>query len=118
MLREGIALLKSHDGAIPVEPLPDTIKRVSEREIVQETIDRAQLRAAQTPQVFRAQSLRRAHAEAQRAARIGTDDASLLEAESMTVATFPGHWSNFKITTERDLVLARLLLDHPNMLEP
>ena len=63
------------DAAIPGVPVSDTIKRVGGRtggEVVAETLDRVELVAVQTPQAFRAELLRRAHAEGADA----TDDAA------------------------------------------
>ena len=109
ILREGCALLAVHDGAVPVTPIHDTIKRVSQDSMVVETVDRTSLRAVQTPQVFRAEALRAAHRAWQCAAE-STDDAGLLEAHGYRVATFPGDVLNIKVTTAADLKLAHYLL--------
>ncbi len=109
MMREGCALLAVHDGAVPVTPIHDTIKRVSQDGMVVETVDRASLRAVQTPQVFRTEALRAAHRAWQCAAE-STDDAGLLEAHGYRVATFPGDVLNIKVTTAEDLKLAHYLL--------
>lgn len=109
MMREGCALLTAYVGAVPVTPIHDTIKRVSQDGMVVETVDRASLRAVQTPQVFRAEALRAAHRAWQCAAE-SSDDAGLLEAHGYRVATFPGHVLNIKVTTAADLKLAHYLL--------
>ncbi len=109
MIREGCALLAINDGAVPVTPIHDTIKRVSQDGIVVETVDRAPLKAVQTPQVFRAEALKVAHRAWQCAAQ-STDDAGLLEARGYRVATFPGDVFNIKVTTAEDLKLAQYLL--------
>jgi 2-C-methyl-D-erythritol 4-phosphate cytidylyltransferase len=114
MLRNGLTLLDSADGAVPVQPVKDTIKRVDGEGTISGTVDRSLLRAAQTPQIFRSEALRRAHSAALSHGREETDDAALLEAVGMLVVTFPGHWTNFKITTPDDLNLARLLIDNPD----
>ncbi|HZQ78798.1 MAG TPA: 2-C-methyl-D-erythritol 4-phosphate cytidylyltransferase [Acidimicrobiia bacterium] len=98
------------DGAVPGVPVPDTIKRVDSgdgRAIVVETLDRPTLRAVQTPQAFRADVLRRAHAGGGDA----TDDAALVEALGATVVVVEGDPANLKITTADDLVRAEVLLD-------
>ena len=110
LLDAGIDLLRSCDGAIPVQPVHDTIKRIDRHGAIVETIDRTMLRAAQTPQVFRAQALRTAHEQAVRERRTLTDDASLLEQSGYCVKVFPGSPTNMKITTDYDLHLARLLV--------
>jgi 2-C-methyl-D-erythritol 4-phosphate cytidylyltransferase len=93
------------DGAVPVLPVTDTLKRVADRQVVA-TVDRDDLVAVQTPQAFLAAVLRRAHREQAE----GTDDASLLEAIGATVRTVPGDPRNLKLTVPHDLVLAEILV--------
>jgi 2-C-methyl-D-erythritol 4-phosphate cytidylyltransferase len=107
MLEQGLTLLVAWHGAVPAVPPADTIKRVAADGRVEETLDRAELRAAQTPQLFRTESIVRAHAAALASRQRGTDDASLLEAIDLSVCTFPGSQLAFKITTPLDLELAR-----------
>lgn len=95
------------DGAVPGVPVPDTVKRVDGTGRVVETPDRAALRAVQTPQAFRADVLRRAHAGGGDA----TDDAALVETLGATVVVVEGDPANIKITTPDDLVRAEVLLD-------
>jgi 2-C-methyl-D-erythritol 4-phosphate cytidylyltransferase len=73
-----------------------------------ETVDRAAMRAAQTPQGFEAMRLRAAHAVEQGDA---TDDAAMVEAGGGTVVVVDGDPANFKVTRPLDLVLARALLE-------
>ncbi len=93
------------DGAVPGVALPDTVKRVEGRRVTG-TVDRRDLVAVQTPQGFRAEILRQAHAGAAEA----TDDAALVEAMGGTVVVVEGDRRNFKITSPDDLVVARALL--------
>jgi 2-C-methyl-D-erythritol 4-phosphate cytidylyltransferase len=93
------------DGAIPVVAVSDTIKRLEPGGALH-TVDRAALRAVQTPQAFRAEVLRRAHASGDHA----TDDATLVEAVGGRVVLVDGHPSNAKITVPSDLVVAAALL--------
>lgn len=109
LLRSGIELLRECDAAIPALPVTDTVKQVDDRGHVLATLDRAWLRAAQTPQVFRREALVAAHAAQDGAGAGATDDAVLLEAAGLDVRVFPGQADNFKITTEFDLRLARML---------
>ncbi len=95
-------------GVIPVIPVPDTVKRVREG-LVAGTEDRGHLSLAQTPQAFRAAELRDAHSRAAAAARVFTDDASVMEWAGYRVRTVPGDPTNFKITTAEDLALAELV---------
>ena len=93
------------DGAVPVVPVSDTLKRVEADRVVA-TVDRDALRAAQTPQAFAAGALRAAHAGGGEA----TDDAGLLEAAGRTVAAVSGDPRNVKLTRPEDLALAEALL--------
>ena len=95
------------DGVIPVLPIDDTVKRVDGAGRVVETLDRAELRAVQTPQAFLADVLRRAVAADDRAT--GTDCASLVERAGGTVATVSGDPRTMKITTRADLERAEEL---------
>lgn len=108
LVHQGVSYLAQYDGAIPVLPIPETVKRVDNGEIV-ETIDRGSLRLAQTPQLFRTSALLHAHLQAR--TWVPTDDAAVLEAAGRPVAAFPGDAWNLKITTPDDLTLAGLLLD-------
>ena len=71
------------------------------------TIDRSSLRAVQTPQGFRTDVLRRAHATGDPGA---TDDAGMVEALGLHVVLVPGHPRAFKVTTAQDLLLAEAIL--------
>jgi 2-C-methyl-D-erythritol 4-phosphate cytidylyltransferase len=94
-------------GAIPVVAVTDTLKRVdAERRTVTATVPRADLVAVQTPQAFRADALRRAHASEDDA----TDDAALVEALGATVRVVAGDPRNVKLTTPADLAFAEHLL--------
>lgn len=97
------AVLAGADGAVPGIPVADTIKIVDTARQVVTTPARSDLVAAQTPQAFRADRLRAAHAsEAE-----GTDDAALVEAIGGRVVVVPGDPANLKITRPEDLELAR-----------
>jgi 2-C-methyl-D-erythritol 4-phosphate cytidylyltransferase len=97
------------DGAVPGLPLSDTIKAVDESGHVTRTLDRSSLVAVQTPQAFRADTLRRAHGR--RGGGSGApDDAVLVEALGATVRVVPGEPGNLKITGPDDLRAAERLL--------
>jgi len=101
-----------HGAAIAAVPLEDTLKRVSLGR-VEDTVPRAALWRAQTPQAFRREWLEAAHgapAAAGRARGAITDDAVLVEALGHPVAITPGDPLNFKITTAQDLALAEAWL--------
>ena len=116
-------------GVVPVVPVVDTIKTVTEtaghdeepsQAQITTTVDRSNLRAAQTPQGFRYSALFSAnemyyasvHADAEAGTRsfVPTDDASLLEWQGVPVACVDGDELAFKITTRKDLLLAQAFL--------
>jgi 2-C-methyl-D-erythritol 4-phosphate cytidylyltransferase len=97
------AVVDGNDGAVPGVPVTDTIKQVNSSDVIIATPQRATLRAVQTPQAFRASTLRRAHEHDAE----GTDDAALVEAVGGTVLVVPGDEMNRKITTRDDLDWAR-----------
>jgi len=105
-----LAAARVHGAAIPALPIADTIKRVDADGLVTETLARAPLRAAQTPQAFAGPLLRRAHKQATAAGADATDDAALVEAIGAVVATVPGEAANLKVTTPGDLALVQALL--------
>lgn len=109
IIDRGLVALTSVNAAVAVVPVADTIKRVDAAGLVRETPARAELRAAQTPQFFRAATLRAAYAAADWT-REYTDEAALVEALGEPVGTFAGAPSNLKITTPQDLVIATALL--------
>ena len=94
------------DGAVPAIAVADTVKRVEGNRVV-ETVSREGLVGVQTPQAFRASSLRAAH----RRGGVDTDDAALVEADGGTVVVVEGERRNLKLTVADDLDLARALLD-------
>ncbi len=94
-------------AVVPVLPVSDTIKRVGIDDVVSETVDRAPLRAVQTPQGFTVDVLRAAYAVAEDAA---SDDAGLVEKIGHPVTTVEGHPHALKITTAFDLAVAESVL--------
>jgi 2-C-methyl-D-erythritol 4-phosphate cytidylyltransferase len=98
------------DAAIAAAPVTDTVKRVDGAGVVTETLDRSELWAVQTPQVFRRGALQRAlEVPAQELAR-ATDDAWLIERAGGRVIVVAAGAENLKVTTPLDLSVAELLL--------
>jgi 2-C-methyl-D-erythritol 4-phosphate cytidylyltransferase len=96
------AVAHGADGAVPGLPVADTVKRVDGGRVVA-TVERDGLVAVQTPQAFRAEVLRRAHAHGADA----TDDAAVVEAAGGCVVVVDGDPANVKLTTRGDLDEAR-----------
>ncbi len=100
------AVRNGADGAVPGLAVTDTLKRVDEVRVTS-TVDRVGLVAVQTPQAFRADILRDAHASGADA----TDDASLVEELGGSVVVVPGDPRNLKVTGPADLMIAAALLE-------
>jgi 2-C-methyl-D-erythritol 4-phosphate cytidylyltransferase len=102
-------LAEGYDGVVPALPVADTLKRV-EGGRVAETVPRDGLVAAQTPQAFLADALRRAFEGELPAA---TDCAFLVERTGGRVAVVDGDRRLVKVTTAADLALVEALLASP-----
>jgi 2-C-methyl-D-erythritol 4-phosphate cytidylyltransferase len=129
---DGCAFISVHDAARPLAPphvfravldaaradgaatagVPcvDTVKQVQNGRVAA-TLDRSSIIAAQTPQSFSADILRRAHLHAATHGISAGDDAGLVEAIGAPVTVVPGDPRNFKVTFPQDLVLLRTLLE-------
>ena len=110
LVRRCIAALEGADGAIAAAPVTDTVKQADAEGRVLSTLDRAGLWAVQTPQVFRAEVLRRALDADERALAAATDDAGLVEAAGGSVVVVAAPRENMKVTTPLDLEIAERLL--------
>jgi 2-C-methyl-D-erythritol 4-phosphate cytidylyltransferase/2-C-methyl-D-erythritol 2,4-cyclodiphosphate synthase len=115
LITRAIAAADSHGAAVPGLPVADTIKLVTQDGTARETLDRAALRAIQTPQAFRFGLLREAHVSA--TASAGLDDAVLVEALGLPVHVFPGEADAFKLTTPDDLLRAQAVLQRSEALD-
>lgn len=102
-----IASVETHPvGGLLAVPVTDTVKRVTAAGDVVETVDRSQLWRAQTPQMFRIETL--AHALA--AAPEATDESQAIEALGLSPKIVQGEASNLKITFPEDLEQAARIL--------
>jgi 2-C-methyl-D-erythritol 4-phosphate cytidylyltransferase len=104
------ALAAKTGAALLAVPVSDTLKRADVAGKILETVPRQGLWQAQTPQVFRTDWLREAHAQRGRLGDTITDDAQLVEALGHPVYVVPSDASNLKITTPSDLALAAAIL--------
>lgn len=108
-IEESIRMAAEYGAAIVAMPVSDTIKR-ARGEGTRETVERHDLWAAQTPQVFRTELIRRALEAADRDGFECTDDAQLVERLGVEVKLVRGSHENFKITTPEHLRMAEALL--------
>ncbi len=100
------AVIETGSAVIPVLPVVDTIKSVNQ-DVVLGTVDRNELRIAQTPQGFSREQIVSGY---EKATDDYTDDASLLQAQGVLVTSVIGDAMAFKITVQADLEYAELLL--------
>nr|BBH95008.1 2-C-methyl-D-erythritol 4-phosphate cytidylyltransferase [Thermogemmatispora argillosa] len=110
LIEAGLQAVRLHQAAVAAVPVKDTLK-VVKGGYVCETPERARLWVVQTPQVFAFSLLWEAyHAlSAQVMEEEVGDDAALVERLGYRVAIFPGSYTNMKITTQEDFLLAEYL---------
>ena len=95
-------------AAAPAVPVKDTIK-ASHNGLVERTLDRSELYAVQTPQVFDGDLIRAALQKAVDDGVSLTDDCAAVERLGMKVALTPGDERNIKLTTPTDLLIGEVL---------
>ncbi len=113
LIERGLKSVRETGATVAGVPLKDTVKVVENGDVVR-TLNRGDLRAIQTPQVFRAETLRSAHTVA---GVVATDDATLVEALGLTVRVYDGSYENLKVTTIDDLILARAIASQMGVCE-
>jgi len=105
-----IAKAAQYGAAVLASPINDTIK-CKKDDIVSHTLDRSQLVAVTTPQVFDRELLIRAMTKATISGSTATDDAAAVEKLGVPVHIVMGEVSNLKITRPQDLIIAKALLE-------
>jgi 2-C-methyl-D-erythritol 4-phosphate cytidylyltransferase len=110
MIKESIDLARKGECVAVGVPLKDTVKEVDDKHIIRHTLERSRLWAIQTPQTFPVKILKRAYEESYKHSVYGTDDAMLVERAGGKVRVIMGSYSNIKITTPEDLILAEEIL--------
>ncbi len=104
------ALARAHGGAASAAPVTDTLKRVDRENGVIGGVDRADLFAVQTPQIFQRAILEKAYAALLAEDLEVTDEISAVERVRGKVVLLPHADANFKITFPTDLALADFVL--------
>lgn len=102
--------LQTCSGLIAAIPVKDTIKVVDNTGLIQDTPDRKQLWAAQTPQGFDVKLLKECHEQGRQQGWEVTDDAALFEKCGLPVQIVEGEETNLKVTTPVDLSVAEFIL--------
>jgi 2-C-methyl-D-erythritol 4-phosphate cytidylyltransferase len=108
-VKSALAALSDCDGVVIAVPPKDTIKEIA-GDIVTRTLHRDALVAVQTPQVFRYQPLRDAYERAMKESFYATDDSAIVEWNGGRVRVVTGSYTNIKVTTPEDLVVAEAFL--------
>ncbi len=110
MIEDSIHSAGRYGAVVLAMPVKDTIKISNPDGTVLKTLDRESLWQIQTPQTFQANVIKDAYHRATEDGFVGTDDASLVERTGAKVHILPGSYTNIKITTPEDLLLANLFL--------
>jgi 2-C-methyl-D-erythritol 4-phosphate cytidylyltransferase len=113
MIDRVVAQARLGTGAIAALPVIDTLKEVRSDGQVVQTVDRASLWRAQTPQGFPRDMLERAYIEAHTSRVTATDDAALCERLGLPVVVVRGSERALKVTTEADFARADALYHLP-----
>lgn len=109
LIEESIEVAYEEGAAIIAAPIKETLKRISNGNNINGTVDRQNLWGAQTPQAFRQGILKKAYEKAYRDGFYGTDDAILVERIGEKVKVIEGDYRNIKITTPEDLIIAEAI---------
>lgn len=118
MIEESIHSAIRFGAVVVAMPVKDTIKMANPDGTVLKTLDRKSLWQIQTPQTFQTNLIKEAYHKANQDGFIGTDDASLVERLGVKVHILPGSYTNIKITTAEDLMLAHLFLKMKTLAGP
>ena len=110
IIEEGIKYANIYSAAAPGVTPKDTIKIKNEDNISVDTPDRNTLVAVQTPQCFKYDEIYQCHRKIKEENAIVTDDTSVVERYGHKVYLYEGDYTNIKITTPEDLILAERLI--------
>lgn len=110
IIEEGIKYANIYGAAAPGVTPKDTIKIKNEDNISVDTPDRNTLVALQTPQCFKYDEIYQCHRKIKEENAIVTDDTSVVERYGHKVYLYEGDYTNIKITTPEDLILAERLI--------
>ncbi len=111
VIAESVIEAIRYGAAAAAVPVVDTIKVANSDKMIDHTPDRSKLYAVQTPQVFRLDRYKEAMEMAKNQGKDYTDDCQMLEAIGQQVYLSSGEYTNLKITTPTDLLMAQLILE-------
>lgn len=110
IIKDGIKYAKLYGAAAPGVTPKDTIKIKDKNSFSLSTPDRNELVAIQTPQVFKIDIIKECHRKIREDKLTVTDDTMVMESYNNKVYLFEGEYTNIKITTPEDLILAEKLV--------
>jgi len=111
LITDCLALARKSGAACCASPIPDTVKRASHELMVTEDVERRNLWAMQTPQVFSSALIMQAYASLMSRNELVTDEVSAIQKIGKRVSLLENEDYNFKITFPRDLPLAEQVID-------
>jgi 2-C-methyl-D-erythritol 4-phosphate cytidylyltransferase len=111
LIRACLEKAVEHGAACCASPIPDTVKRVSIKQMVQESVERTGLWAMQTPQIFSSGLILQAYAALMAKHEMVTDEVSAVQKLGKKIALLKNEEWNFKVTYPHDLELAEQVLN-------
>ena len=105
------AAARKHGAAALAAPITDTLKLADANDVVSGSIDRQNVFAMQTPQIFRRELLSQAYEQVKRDSVTVTDEVSAIEHAGGRMVIVPAEDHNFKITYASDLLLVEAILN-------
>lgn len=109
-IEDTIKSAKKHGACIVARPASDTLKKITAKNKIIETIDRKEILYAETPQTFRVDILKNAYMQPIET----TDESSLVERSGHKVHWTPASTFNRKITTQHDIAMTKMILEKEN----
>lgn len=110
IINEGIKFAEIYGAAAPGVMPKDTIKVKNEKNFSIDTPNRANLVSIQTPQVFKFDEILECHEKIRYNGENVTDDTMVVEKYGYSVYLYDGEYTNIKVTTPEDLILAERLI--------
>lgn len=110
IINEGIKFAEIYGAAAPGVMPKDTIKVKNEKNFSVDTPNRANLVSIQTPQVFKFDEILECHEKIRYNGEKLTDDTMVVEKYGYSVYLYDGEYTNIKVTTPEDLILAERLI--------
>ena len=110
IINEGIKFAEIYGAAAPGVMPKDTIKVKNEKNFSVDTPNRANLVSIQTPQVFKFDEILECHEKIRYNGEMVTDDTMVVEKYGYSVYLYDGEYTNIKVTTPEDLILAERII--------